>query len=58
MTSTIKENNFVGLLLKPLLKRVTPIVGSRLSWRSRILLIVAIHDGSQKENIITKDINV
>jgi hypothetical protein len=30
MTSTIEENNFVGSFLKPLLKKVTPVVGSRM----------------------------
>jgi hypothetical protein len=30
MTSTIEGNNSVGSLLKPLLKKVTPVVGSRM----------------------------
>jgi hypothetical protein len=30
MTSTIKGNNSVGSLLKPLLKKVTPVVDSRM----------------------------
>jgi hypothetical protein len=30
MTSTIEGNNFVGSLLKPLLKKVIPVVGSRM----------------------------
>jgi hypothetical protein len=30
MTSTIGGNNYVGSLLKPLLKKVTPVVGSRM----------------------------
>jgi hypothetical protein len=30
MTSTIGGNNSVGLLLEPLLKKVTPVVGSRM----------------------------
>jgi hypothetical protein len=29
-TSTIEGNNSVGSLLKPLLKKVTPVVGSRM----------------------------
>jgi hypothetical protein len=29
MTNIIEENNSVGSLLKPLLKKVTPVVGSR-----------------------------
>jgi hypothetical protein len=32
MTSTIEENNSVGSLLQPLLKKVTPVVGSRMLW--------------------------
>jgi hypothetical protein len=32
MTNTIEGNNFVGSLFKPLLKKVTPIVGSRMLW--------------------------
>jgi hypothetical protein len=32
MTSSIEENNSVGSLLKPLLKKVTPVVGSRMLW--------------------------
>jgi hypothetical protein len=30
MTSTLEGNNCVGSLLKPLLKKVTPVVGSRM----------------------------
>jgi hypothetical protein len=30
MTSTIEGNNSVGSLLEPLLKKVTPVVGSRM----------------------------
>jgi hypothetical protein len=30
MTSTIEGNNYVGSLLKPLLKKVTRVVGSRM----------------------------
>jgi hypothetical protein len=30
MTSTMEGNNSVGSLLKPLLKKVTPVVGSRM----------------------------
>jgi hypothetical protein len=30
MTSTIEGNNFVGSLLESLLKKVTPLVGSRM----------------------------
>jgi hypothetical protein len=30
MTNTIEGNNYVGSLLKPLLKKVTPVVGSRM----------------------------
>jgi hypothetical protein len=33
MSSTIEGNNSVGSLLKPLLKKVTPVVGSRMLWR-------------------------
>jgi hypothetical protein len=32
MTSTIEGNNSVGSHLKPLLKKVTPVVGSRMLW--------------------------
>jgi hypothetical protein len=35
MTSTIEGNNSVGSLLKPLLKKVTPVVGSRMLCCSR-----------------------
>jgi hypothetical protein len=30
MTTTIEGNNSVGSLLKPLLKKVAPVVGSRM----------------------------
>jgi hypothetical protein len=30
MTTTIEGNNSVGLLLEPLLKKVTAVVGSRM----------------------------
>ena len=30
MTNTIEGNNYVGSLLEPLLKKVTPVVGSRM----------------------------
>jgi hypothetical protein len=30
MSNTIEGNNSVGSLLKPLLKKVTPVVGSRM----------------------------
>jgi hypothetical protein len=30
MTSTIEGNNFVGSLLEPLLKKMTPVVGLRM----------------------------
>jgi hypothetical protein len=33
MTCTIEGNNFVGSLLEPLLKKVTPVVGSRMFCR-------------------------
>jgi hypothetical protein len=29
MTNTIEGNNYVGSLLKPLLKKITPVVGSK-----------------------------
>jgi hypothetical protein len=32
MTSTIERNHFVRSLLEPLLKKVTPVVGSRMLW--------------------------
>jgi hypothetical protein len=32
VTCTIEGNNFVGSLLKPLLKKVTPLVGLRMLW--------------------------
>jgi hypothetical protein len=41
MTSTIEGNKFVGSLLKPLLKKVTPIVGSRMlcKWKEVYVVI-------------------
>jgi hypothetical protein len=38
MTCTIEGNNSVGSLLKPLLKKVTPVVGSRMLWSLDIFL--------------------
>jgi hypothetical protein len=32
MTNSIDGNNSVGSLLEPLLKKVTPVVGSRMLW--------------------------
>jgi hypothetical protein len=32
MTNTIEGNNSMGSLLKPLLKKVTVVVGSRMLW--------------------------
>jgi hypothetical protein len=37
MTSIIEGNNFVGLLLKPLLNKVTRVVGLRMLWKAVIL---------------------
>jgi hypothetical protein len=39
MTSTIEGNNSVGSVLKPLLKKVTPIVGSRMLCKIASTLI-------------------
>jgi hypothetical protein len=48
MTSTIEGNNSVGSLLKPLLKKVTPIVGSRMLWSPESCRIVTLkYRGSQ-----------
>jgi hypothetical protein len=43
MTNTIEENNYVGSLLKPLLKKVTPIVGLRMLWELVEAILFYIH---------------
>jgi hypothetical protein len=49
MTCTIEGNNSVGSLLESLLKKVTPIVGSRMLWLGwwRILKGFGIGDQQQ-----------
>jgi hypothetical protein len=47
MTSTIKGNNSVGSLLKPLLKKVTAVVGSRMLWKHKCKKLIAKLDNDQ-----------
>jgi hypothetical protein len=49
LTSTIEGNNYVGTLLKPLLKKVTPVVGLRMlcEWGEKDTL----ESGSEDANV-------